>query len=101
PVVNVYVPSRVESVVLASDPPLLADLTQWDALMAPSSVQESLAEVGLGAPEELLGTVVLDDAGVRRYVGDAAPVTDDLPALEFFRPHPGRPFSLVAMSSIA
>jgi predicted membrane-bound spermidine synthase len=100
-VVNVYVPSRVEAVVLASDRPLVPDVGRWDTLMAPSPVHDSLAEVGLGAPEELLGTMVLDDEGVRRYVGDAPPVTDDLPAIEFFRSHPGPPFSLEHMLRIA
>jgi predicted membrane-bound spermidine synthase len=101
PFVNLYIPSRVEAVILASERALSADVAQWDASMSAPLVQSSLAEVGLGAPEELLGTLVLDDAGVRRYVGDAAPVTDDLPAIEFFRSHPGAPYSLDHMLGLA
>jgi spermidine synthase len=101
PVVNVYLPSRVEAVVLASLRPMTVDLAAWDARIAEPSVKASLAEVGLDAPEELLGAFVLDDPGVRRYVDDAPPVTDDLPAIEFFRSHPGPPFSLEHMLSFA
>jgi spermidine synthase len=101
PVVNVYLPSRVEAVILVSEQPMRVDVAEWDRLLAEPRVKESLSEVGLDAPEELLGTLVLDDEGVRRYVGEASPVTDDLPAIEFFRSHPGPPFSIEPMLRLA
>jgi spermidine synthase len=101
PFVSVYLPSRVEAVILVSERPMRVDVAEWDRLLAEPRVKESLAEVGLDAPEELLGTLVLDDEGVRRYVGGALPVTDDLPAVEFFRSHPGPSFSVEPMLRLA
>jgi len=101
PNVSVFMPSRVEAVIVASDTPLHIDVASWDALMAIPTVHASLAEVALDTPEELLSTLVLDNAGVQRYVQGSLPVTDDLPAIEFFRSHPGAPFAVAQMLDLA
>jgi hypothetical protein len=47
-------------------------------------VSRDLAEVGISGVARLLATCVMDDAGLERYAGEARPVSDDLPTLEFF-----------------
>ncbi len=98
--VEVYLPSRSEGVVLASMRPLSPDLARWRSRWR-GAVRESLAEVGFDRPERLLATRVLDDAAVRRWIDGAAPMVDDLPAVEFYRSHGGRPFRVATMLSLA
>lgn len=98
--VEVYIPSREEGVVLASDAPLAPDLAQWRARWLPS-VAASLADAGFSSPESLAATRVLDTAGVRAWLNGAAAMTDDLPSVEFYRTHPGAPFRVASMLSLA
>jgi len=95
--VELFVPARLEGVVLASDRPLTVDLAAWARQWAVPAVRESLAGVGFSEPAQLLATRVLDDAGSRRWSRGAEPVTDDLPTVEFYRAWPGAPFRLDAM----
>jgi spermidine synthase len=46
-------------------------------------VLAALREVGVGSPEVLLGTWVTDRGGLERYAGEAPPVTDDQPRIEY------------------
>lgn len=102
PEVQLYVPSWLEGVVLASSAPMTADLAAWRARAAASPrLFENADEVSLAAGEQLLGSLVLDPAGTRRLVGDAPPVTDDLPIVEFFRSSGGAPFSIDAVLRLA
>ncbi len=98
--VEVYLPSREEGVVLASDAPLTPDLARWRARWS-GAVAESLADAGFSSPEALLATRVLDTAGVRAWLRGAAPMTNDLPSVEFYRAHPGAPFEVSTMLSLA
>lgn len=82
--VQLWIPARNEGVILASDAPLALDLARWRARWT-GAVREGLADAGFPSPEALLGTLVLDDAAVRAYVAGAAPMTDDLPSVEFYR----------------
>ena len=98
--VEVYLPSRVEGVVLASDRPLAPDLDRWRARWDVPAVRESLADVGFATPESLAATRVLDAAGARAWVGAVRPMVDDLPAVEFYRSRPGAAFDATALLTL-
>ena len=46
-------------------------------------VAAALREVGVSSPEALLATWITDRAGLEAYTGDALPVTDDRPRIEY------------------
>jgi len=46
-------------------------------------VAAALREVGISTPAALLATWVTGRAGLERYAGDALPVTDDRPRIEY------------------
>ena len=53
-------------------------------------VASALQEVGIASPAALMATWITDRAGLESYVGDARPVTDDQPRIEYadwVRPH--------------
>jgi spermidine synthase len=101
PEVNVFLPSRVEAVVLASDRPLRMDLDAWRARWMHPSVRANLEDVGFRSPEELSATLVLDTCAVREYVGDATGITDDLPVVEYYRSASNAPFALESLLALA
>jgi spermidine synthase len=80
--VALWIPARNEGVVLASDHPL--DASRWSARWR-GLVAEELREAGFVSPDALRGTLVLDDRAVRAWVGGTPPMTDDLPAVSFYR----------------
>ncbi len=98
--IEVYVPSREEGVVLASDASLSPDIPRWRSRWT-SAVAESLADVGFSSPESLAATRVLDSDGVRAWLRHAEPMSDDLPSVEFYRTYPGAPFRIASMLALA
>src|SRR5262249_51129547 len=46
-------------------------------------VAAALSDVGISTPAALLATWVTGRAGLERYAGDALPVTDDRPRIEY------------------
>jgi hypothetical protein len=46
-------------------------------------VASALRDVGISSPEALMGTWITDRAGLETYAGDALPVTDDQPRIEY------------------
>jgi spermidine synthase len=46
-------------------------------------VASALREVGIATPEALMATWITDRAGLEAYAGDAPPVTDDRPRIEY------------------
>jgi len=63
-------------------PPLPTGLA---ARLAVPQVGADLAAIGFGTPDELLDARLLAADSLRRFAGDAPPVTDDCPFVEFFR----------------
>lgn len=55
------------------------------ARLAIPAVGEDMAAIGLGGAAELLDARLLAGESLRRLAGDAPPVTDDRPFVEFFR----------------
>jgi len=46
-------------------------------------VASALSDVGIASPEALMATWVMDRVGLETYAGDALPVTDDQPRIEY------------------
>ena len=71
-----------EVLLVGSASPIELDGERVAARYAQPAVRAALAEVGIESPEALLATWVTDRAGLERFAGDAAPVTDDRPLIE-------------------
>jgi spermidine synthase len=97
----VYLPSRVEGVVLASASALTPDLAQWTRAAGATRVRENLMNVGFSSASSLLSTLVLDTRGTDAYIAHAPPMTDDLPRVEYYRSFGGGGFDLASMLSHA
>ncbi len=87
--VELWIPARMEGVVLASDQPMAIDLGVWARRWRTPAVQDNLRAVGFVSPESLLATRVMDTQALRRWVSGAQPVTDDRPTVSYYRDHPG------------
>jgi len=71
-----------EVLLVGSAGPIELDGERVAARYAQPAARAALAEVGIESPEALLATWVTDRAGLERFAGDAAPVTDDRPLIE-------------------
>jgi len=71
-----------EVLLVGSLTPLDLDGARVAERFARPGVGEALAEVGVESPEALLGTWLMDRAGLEAFVADAPAVTDDRPLLE-------------------
>lgn len=74
-----------EMMLVGSMQPMVLDASRIAARMAPPEVAKALGEVGVDSPAALLATWVGDRAMLARYAGDAPPVTDDRPRIEYAR----------------
>ncbi|MCB1008109.1 MAG: fused MFS/spermidine synthase [Acidobacteria bacterium] len=72
-----------EVLLIGSDRPLALDGATVATRFAEPAVRDALAEVGVESPAALLGTYLLDRAGLERFAGDAPAVTDDRPRIEY------------------
>jgi len=72
-----------EMLLIGSLQPLQLDVPRIRQRLAQAPVAETLAEVGVASPEALLATWVTDRTGLEHYAGDALPVTDDQPRIEY------------------
>jgi hypothetical protein len=69
--------------LVGSAEPIELDAERIGARFAAPGIQSALAEVGVTSPAALLATWITDRPGLERYVGDAPPVSDDRPLLEY------------------
>lgn len=72
-----------EMLLVGSLQPLHLDVTNIRQRFEQPEVAAALGEVGVDSVEALLATWVTDRAGLERYAGDALPVTDDHPRIEY------------------
>ncbi|MCL6693230.1 fused MFS/spermidine synthase [Pseudomonas sp. R3.Fl] len=72
-----------EMLLVGSLQPLRLDVPRIRERFAQPEVSAALAEVGVDSPEALLATWVTDRAGLESFAGDAPPVTDDQPRIEY------------------
>ncbi|MEC5385671.1 fused MFS/spermidine synthase [Uliginosibacterium sp. H3] len=72
-----------EMLLVGSMQPIQLDAQRIAERFAQPEVSSVLREVGVVSPAALLATWVTDRAGLVRYAGDAQPVTDDRPRIEY------------------
>jgi len=83
PHVALWTTSAHEMMVVGSMAPMPLDYERIAQRLATPSIAQALREVGITSPADLLATYVTDRAGLEAYVGDAPPVTDDRPRIEY------------------
>ena len=85
PYVQLWLPSIRDAVLIGSAKPLRLDAERLRAAYASPTTRASLEAAYFETPEALLGTYLLDRDGVARWSAGADLITDDRPAIEFFR----------------
>ena len=85
PYVQLWLPSIRDAVLIGSEQPLRLNLENVRAAYASPATRASLDAAYFETPEALLGTYLLDRAGVARWSAGADLITDDRPSIEFFR----------------
>jgi len=72
-----------EMLLVGSSDPIELDTARISARFSDPEVAGTLRDVGISSPVALLATWVTGRAGLERYAGDALPVTDDRPRIEY------------------
>ena len=88
PHVSLWIPSRMEGIVIGSMEPLRIDLPGWRQRMSAPGLRADLDAIGFRSPEDLAATFVAADGVLARLVGDVPIVTDDRPRIEYFNRYP-------------
>lgn len=83
PYVTLWTTEVNEMMLIGSMEPLPLDFSVLSERFRTPGVATALAGVGVRTPADLLATYVTDRAGLEAYVGDAPPVTDDRPRIEY------------------
>ncbi|MCP5687827.1 hypothetical protein NL372_26690, partial [Klebsiella pneumoniae] len=69
--------------LIGSASPMALDVPRIRQRFEQPEVAAALAQVGVGSVDALLATWVTNREGLERYAGDAQPVTDDRPRIEY------------------
>jgi spermidine synthase len=83
PYVTLWTTEAHETMLVASLDPIVLDAPRIVRRFEAPSLRDALAAGGVPTPAALLATYVTDRIGLERFAGDAAPVTDDRPQLEY------------------
>ena len=83
PYVTVWSTDVFEVMVIGSMRPMKMDAQQIRERLALPAVHKALAEVGIGNPAALLATYMMDREGLKQFAGEAEPVTDNRPRIEY------------------
>jgi spermidine synthase len=90
PYVTLWTTELHEMMLVGSMEPVPLDFAVIAERFRTPDIAKALEEVGVRTPADLLATYVTDRAGLEVYAGDAPPVTDDRPRIEYaswVRPH--------------
>ena len=71
PHVSLWIPSRMEGVLIASTEPLEVDLDAWRNRMRAPELRADLEAVGFRTAEDLAGMFVAADGALAALVGEA------------------------------
>ena len=85
PEAQLWLPSIRDAVLIGSDRPLRLDAERLDTAYASPRTRASLEAAYLETPPALLGTFLLDRAGIAAWSAGADLITDDRPWIEFFQ----------------
>ncbi|MDH4081567.1 MAG: fused MFS/spermidine synthase [Nitrospira sp.] len=83
PHVSLWTTELHEMLLVGSREPIELDVSRIVERFDSPGVSSALREVGISSPQSLLGTWLTDRAGLEAYAGDALPVTDDQPRIEY------------------
>jgi spermidine synthase len=83
PHVTLWTTEVHEMMLIGSMEPLPLDFSRISDRFRTPSIAAALKEVGINTTADLLATYITDRAGLERYAGDALPVTDDRPRIEY------------------
>lgn len=72
-----------EMLLIGSFEPMPLDLKTISGRFADPAIQGTLAEVGIASPAALLATWIADRERLVTFAGNASPVTDDRPRIEY------------------
>ena len=72
-----------EMLLVGSLEPLVLDVTRISERFNQPETSAALREVGIGSPAALMATWITNRAGLESYAGNARPVTDDQPRIEY------------------
>jgi predicted membrane-bound spermidine synthase len=72
-----------ETLLIGSPAPIGLDASRITARFNQPGVASALRDVGIASAAALMATWVTDRAGLEAYAGDARPVTDDQPRIEY------------------
>jgi spermidine synthase len=93
PHVSLWIPNRMEGVVIGSMEPLRIDLAGWRRRMSAPALRADLEAIGFRSPEDLAAIFVAADGALAGLIGDAPLVTDNHPRIEYFNFYPTDPMS--------
>jgi spermidine synthase len=88
PYVTLWIPSRYEGIVLASNDPMDLNVDRLRERMAAGPLHDDMTAYGLGEVEQLLSTFVADRESLIELTGDADVATDNNPRIEHFNRYP-------------
>lgn len=83
PHVTLWTTEVHEMMLIGSMEPQSLDFSRISERFQTPSIATALREVGVETPADLLATYVTDRNGLSSYAGDALPVTDDRPRIEY------------------
>lgn len=83
PHVSLWTTELHEMLLVGSREPIELNVPRIIERFGSPDVSSALREVGISSPQALLGTWVTGRAGLEAYAGDALPVTDDQPRIEY------------------
>ena len=83
PHVSLWTTELHEMLIVGSLTPLDLDVARITERFDQPGVASALREVGISSPAALLATWITDRAGLETYAGNARPVTDDQPRIEY------------------
>lgn len=72
-----------EMLMIGSLDPLPLDFAEISRRFNEPGIRSALREVGIVSPAALLATWITDSQGLAAFAGEAAPVTDDRPTIEY------------------
>jgi spermidine synthase len=72
-----------EMLLVGSMQPMPLHIDRLTGAMSYPPLARSLKEVGINSPAALLATYMMDTAGLEDFAGNASPVTDNFPRLEY------------------
>jgi len=78
--------TKWDIIMIGSNRGMTLDLKSIAEKMSEPAVKASLAEIGVYDASHILSKYMMGPEGLKRFIGGAAPVTDDLPTVEFTAP---------------